>query len=46
MPLIESLVGFICNTLYSSGCLLEANSNRERAGEDFAAAVGNGAPIC
>lgn len=44
MPLIESLVGFTCNTLYSSGLLLTANPNRERAEKDFAA-VGSGAPI-
>lgn len=37
MPLIESLVGFTCNTLYSSGLLLTANPNREKAGKDSAA---------
>lgn len=44
--LIDSLVEFICYTLHSSSLLLKANSNRERAGEDSAAAVGNVAPIC
>lgn len=38
MPLIESLVGFSCTTLYSAGLLLKANPNRERAGKDSAAA--------
>lgn len=46
MPLIELLVGFVCNTLCSSGLLLKANSSRERAGEDSVTAVGSGAPIC